>query len=176
MATSTRNTTKREQDRTETAAMSLAGMSHADIAKSLGVSRQQVTYDLKVIRDRWQNRTVMDLDESKTIEVAKIDRLEQVYWDAWELQCLPRLLLDKDTGEVAHVIPQTGDPALLAGILKCIDRRCRLLGLDAPLKVEGKLLNFTIAFDTPQGPRPPEDLEALMAQVPHTNGKVVEGL
>ena len=148
-----------------TASMVLSGVGHAEIATRLGVSREQVTYDVRIIKDRWQARTTMDLTDAKSLEVAKIDRLERVYWEAWELQCLPDLLKDK-AGEV-HVLPQTGDPALLAGILKCIDRRCKLLGLDAPLQIEGKFMGFTITFDTPMGPRPPEELEAL---VPHTNG------
>jgi hypothetical protein len=29
-----------------------------------------------------------------------------------------------------------GNPAFLAGVMSCIERRCKLLGLDAPAKAE----------------------------------------
>ena len=173
MAQMTRNSARREQDRATTASMVLSGVGHAEIAEKLGISRQQVTYDMRVIRQRWQDRTTMDLTYAKAQEVAGIDRLERVYWDAWDLQCLPQLIVDKDSGEVASVIPQTGDPTILAGILKCIDRRCKLLGLDAPLQIEGRFMGFTISFDTPNGPRSTEDLEALSGPS-HSNGKVID--
>ena len=164
---STRGATQHEKDRALTASMVLSGVGHAEIAEKLGVSRQQITYDMRVIRERWKARTTMDLTEAKALEVAKIDRLEQVYWEAWELQCEDEVYADKEAGEGFFRVKHSGDPAILAGILKCIDRRCKLLGLDAPTQIEGRFFGFTIAFDTPSGPRSPEDLEAL---APHTNG------
>jgi len=159
MATRTRDSAQLENDRSATASMVLSGMGHAEIAAKLGVSRQQIVYDMKVIRQRWQDNTTMDLTDAKSQELARIDQLERVYWDAWKLQC--------EDNQIA-----TGDPALLAGILKCIERRCKLLGLDAPLQLEGKFMGFTIAFDTPNGPRSPEELEAIVPS--HTNGKVLD--
>jgi len=156
MATRTRTPLQIEQDRARIATLVLQGREHAEIALELGVSRQQVTYDLKVIKDRWASRTTMDLDQAKADELVKIDRLERTYWDAWELQCTPQVYraVDGDGnpilgGEEVQV-PQTGDPKLLAGILSCIDRRCKLLGLDAPIKLDPGDLHFTITFDTPQ--------------------------
>jgi hypothetical protein len=32
---------------------------------------------------------------------------------------------------------QVGDPRYLDGVLKCIDRRCAILGIDAPKKIAG---------------------------------------
>lgn len=171
MATTTRTTTQVEQDRAKTASMVIAGMGHGEIAETLGVSRQQVTYDMRIIRERWKARTTIALDDAKAQEVVKIDRLEQVYWDAWELQGLPITYLDEEGEEQEIDLHKSGDPALLAGILKCIDRRCKLLGLDAPIKLDARFLAFTIKFDTPNGPRSPEDLEALF---PNTNGKVID--
>ena len=174
MATRTRDSAQLEKDRALTANMVLSGMGHAEIAAKLGVSRQQIVYDMKVIRQRWQDKTTMDLTDAKSQELARIDRLEQVYWDAWGLQCEDKVYENKDGGGFFRV-RQFGDPALLAGILKCVERRCKLLGLDAPLQLEGRFMGFTIAFDTPNGPRAPEELEALQsALVPHTNGKVID--
>ena len=112
----------------------------------------------------------MDLDRAKADEIVKIDRLERTYWETWEIQCKPKVYHAID-GEGNRVldgeevsIPQVGDPAILAGILKCIDRRCKLLGLDAPIKIEDRDLHFTITFDQPQ-----KEGEVIEHQ-PSTNG------
>jgi hypothetical protein len=47
------------------------------------------------------------------------DELERTYWEAWQLS------LHRD-----------GNPAYLEGVFRCIDRRCKLLGLDAPNRHE----------------------------------------
>lgn len=151
MAAKIRSPLQVEQDRARVAALVIQGRAHQEIALELGVSRQQVTYDLKVIKDRWKARTTMDLDQAKADEMVKIDFLERTYWDSWTLQCQP-----KDS------VPQVGDPKLLAGILSCIDRRCKLLGLDAPVKIEPGDIHFTITFDTPQG--------EVIEHRPSTNG------
>lgn len=142
----TRSVTERESDRARLGVLLLQRVSHEAIAAELGISRQMVTADAKLIRNRWIATTTMDLDEAKSVEVAKIDRLERVYWDAWDLSST-LTLKDKDgnTEEVKVV----GDPVLLSGILHCIDRRCKLLGLDAPVKIDSRHMEFTIAFDTP---------------------------
>ena len=168
MAAPTRTPFQIEQDRATTSAMVLAGKEHREIATLLGVSREQITYDVRVIKKRWETRTTMDLTNAKAQEVARIDRLEQVYWEAWEQGTEPITYQGKDG--VEHVLKQAGDPRLLSGILSCIDKRCKLLGLDAPIKWESETRKFTFTFDTPNAPRSPEELEALKGAVYHTNG------
>ena len=152
MAKSVRNPLQREKDRALTLKLALSGVDQAEIASKLGVTHQQISYDLKLIKKRWQNETMLDLTIAKAKEIAKINNLERTYWESWD---------------------ELPDPALLAGILKCIDRRCKLLGLDAPVQVDANI-DFTFTFDTPNGPRPKEQLEALAAAMPYTNGRVVD--
>lgn len=153
-----RTTFQLEKDRNETTTLYLEGKTQEFIAEIMGVSRTQITYDLKVIQKRWREQTTVDLDESKAIELARIDNLERVSWMAWE-----RSKEDKETtftkrgekGDREASIRregQSGNPAFLDRISWCIDRRCKLLGLDAPVKLDARLLQFTIDFTTPGGP------------------------
>src|SRR5215212_4552915 len=72
-----------EADRAEIARRYLQGMTQAEIGAELGMTQQMVSYDLQVVRQRWRDAGLRDLDEAKTIELAKIDALELEYWDAW---------------------------------------------------------------------------------------------
>ena len=123
-----RNEIQKALHRATAVRLHLQGQSQQSIASELGIGVATVNADLAHMRRQWLANTRIDLDNAKAREVAKIDNLEATYWDAY------------------HESPH---PSLLDGILKCIDRRCKLLGLDAPIKVDERILNFTIHFDTP---------------------------
>jgi hypothetical protein len=142
------------KDRAEIANLYLKGLSQADIAGKLGLSRQQIGYDLKAVRKEWLRSSVMDFNQRKAEELAKIDRLEQTYWDAYEASKKERQIsiTEQTTGEGGEKFKagirkeeQTGDPRYLAGIQWCINKRCEILGLNAPQK---------IAPTTPDGQEP----------------------
>jgi hypothetical protein len=83
----------------------------------------------------------MDLDAVKAKELAKLDRLELTYWRAWERSCSTREIRSvTKKGEAGTSMLRTegrdGNPKFLEGVHKCIERRCVLLGLDAPAKKE----------------------------------------
>jgi hypothetical protein len=40
-----------------------------------------------------------------------------------------------------------GNPAFLAGVMSCIERRCKLLGLDAPVKQQNLNVNLSELTD-----------------------------
>lgn len=125
-----------EADRHTTASLYLQRWTQQQIANHLGLSRQQITYDLKVIQDRWKHDTAMDLDALKIEQLAKIDEVERQHWLSWEKSCQDKEVTytERDaTGQTRASVrreKQAGDPRFLDGILKCIERRCRLLGLD----------------------------------------------
>ena len=132
-----------ESDRQEMTTLYLHGMTQAKIAERMGVSRVQITYDLQVVQKQWRKSTTIDLDEAKRKELAKIDDLERTYWEAWEVSLGEReqtLTEQRNMGEQAQTRAsirkenRDGDPAFLAGVQWCIERRCKLLGLDAPVK------------------------------------------
>jgi hypothetical protein len=119
----------------------LRGMYMTDIARDMGVDTATVSRDLAELRKEWLDRSINHIDQKKAIELAKLDRLEVTYWDAWE-----RSKLDAET-EITKSTPnghvhevrregQSGNPAFLAGVMSCINKRCEILGLDAPKKAD----------------------------------------
>ena len=69
----------------------------------------------------------------------------QIFWSPFHnsLAEKPGITTTKSTGEIAtgkinktdkKTVYQVGDSRFLDGIYKCIERRCRLLGLDAPFR------------------------------------------
>lgn len=154
MAEKKRTPTEREYDLRRIADLYLQGQTQSSIASKLGITQQQVSYDLTEIRSRWRTDTTINLDEAKQKELARIDTLERTYWDAWEHTLIERTKTRTEqssvTGDVdkkdkakakgsakAVIEKETllGNPAYLAGVMSCIERRCKLLGLDAPTKI-----------------------------------------
>lgn len=123
----------------------LQGQTQSEIADVFGVSQAQISKDLAAIRAAWLASAVRDFDALKAQELAKIDAVEREYWLAWERSKKDKEISVQEGGEVD---PQTrkprikkvvmrkegqaGNPAFLAGVLTCIERRCAILGLDAP--------------------------------------------
>lgn len=141
--------------RVNVARLYLQGWTQAAIAVEEGVDQSQISLDLTEIRKDWKASTLFDFNEAKTKELARIDLLESTYWTAWEASKTP--LKKKQTklrGEVlqadmknpqkqqAKALETTeateerlGDPRYLDGVLKCIQKRVEILGLDAPFKI-----------------------------------------
>ena len=147
----TRNPAQRERDRAYLAERYLRGVTQAEIAVHLGLSRQQITYDVKLLQARWRQSSLHDFDAARGQELAKIDELERTYWVAWEHSLQERQTtttkrvdvgVPGEQGGSARAEAQLrkeqrdGNPAYLEGVRWCIERRCRLLGLDAPEQIE----------------------------------------
>jgi DNA-binding CsgD family transcriptional regulator len=132
----------------------LQGEQQAEIAASYGISQAQISKDLSAIRAEWLASAIRNFDLARAEELAKIDAVEREYWLAWE-----RSKADAETSiQEQHDDPivqygkdgkpvittktrkrmrlerkgQVGGAQYLAGILTCIERRCAILGLDAP--------------------------------------------
>jgi hypothetical protein len=129
----------------------LRGLSQAKIAQAENVNQGQISRDLAVIREAWLASAVMAMDARKAQELAKIDRLETIAWDAWEQSCKSAEIYHTgvDKGRVnkdGKPLPerqkswktikgQFGDPRFLERVAWCINKRCELLGLDPPKKL-----------------------------------------
>lgn len=173
MAAPKRTDFERENDYHRITAMYLQGRTQAEIAAMLGVSQQQISLDLATVQRRWRTDTAINLDEAKQKELARIDNLERTYWDAWQHSSgehvktrtehlVPALDAESEGSEGEEKVEKkpillkritdtedlVGAPAFLAGVMSCIERRCKLLGLDAPTKV---------APTTPEGDKPYND-------------------
>ncbi len=155
MAEPKRNRIEREQALAQVAEMYLHGRTQASIGQELGVSQQQVSYDLKILQGRWQKSAMMNMEAVKARELAKVDTLEREYWQAWEASKgeQQRSVIEKsanaDIPARARVWKENrnGDPRFLDGIQWCIERRCKILGIDAPTKVDMRVQDLDAAID-----------------------------
>jgi len=118
-----------------------------------------VSADMKEVIERWRQAALMNIQEQRLRELEKINAIEHQYFLAWERSLELRTKKEtrsalRGTGEMQTTIDDNGevletermalipieeksaeyepigDPRFLDGIMKCIDRRCKLLGLD----------------------------------------------
>jgi len=121
--------------------------SQTDMAATLGVSRTTIGRYLGELRDAWQKSALMDFDEARKRELAKIEQLETEYWASWkqslggderETEFPPGA--DSDDREQTKLNRKerapAGNPRYLQGVQWCIDKRCEILGINAAKKVE----------------------------------------
>jgi predicted transcriptional regulator len=165
MAANKRSPIQIEKDRALIADLYLQGLRQMDIAERLNMTQQMVSYDLQAVQKQWRERTALDIDEAKRQELAKIDRLEREYWSAWDESRGKRTVTSKKMSEASGTKraeastreeDMLGDPRFLAGVQWCIDRRCKILGVDAPTKqdVSGQLtVKVERADDVERGSR-----------------------
>ena len=115
-----------------------------------------ISYDLKAIQEQWRQRTAIDIDEYKAAKLAEIALSKQKAWEGWNRSCeefksrtvsgKPVQVKDdrgnviteslKPTSQTIHTETRIGDPRFLAEINRLIERECKLLGLDAPARIE----------------------------------------
>lgn len=146
MAQPKRTPFEREQDLAKIAQAYLVGKTQAEIAIEFKVTQQQINYDLKVLQDRWVKSSLIAIDEAKGRELAKLDNLEREYWAAWldskkEFRgTTAERTRGKNFGTKVQIKKERrdGDPRYLDGVMSCIERRCKIIGLDAPIKTELK--------------------------------------
>jgi len=144
------------RDRQRIAGLYLEGKLQADIAEMVGVSQSTVSNDLKAIQQEWLQSSLVDFNEARAREIAKIDKLEREYYAAWQRSCEDAETVtkkavqvgDKERKEATQTAKgQAGDPRFLQGVQWCIERRCKLFGIDAAQRHEltGALGNIDLA-------------------------------
>ena len=131
------------RDRRRIADLYLQGKLQAEIAGKLGIDQSTVSRDLKALHREWQQSALVDIDKAKGQELARIDRLEREYWTAWQRSCEDAETVRQEGTKAegpSKIIKtakgQAGDPRFLQGVQWCIERRCKILGIDAPEKRE----------------------------------------
>jgi hypothetical protein len=115
--------TKIEQRRRDVAALVAAHWYYREIGEALGVASSTVSDDVKAIRERWRQRATADYSSFLAEELATLDILEH--------ELLPKALSGGPKGGV--------NLRAVDRVLAIRDRRARMLGLDAPSKVEATL-------------------------------------
>jgi hypothetical protein len=139
----------------------MRGSNQYTLAAKHGVTQQTISKDLAWVRKLWVKNTMLDMDEAKAREVAKLDNLELMYLEEWQRskQTFSKTrhiktaksrpsrrktkegeLLEQETEKYAEDFEETeeraGDPRYLQGAERCVEQRCKILGLYAATKVE----------------------------------------
>lgn len=130
--------------RQSTAEMYLSGKTQAQIAQKWGVTQQTISLDLKWIHAEWVANAQINFGEAKARELARIDRLEREYWQAWErsVGIHEKRLSESKTGEASYERDQVvseelvGDARYLDGVRWCIEQRLKIFGVYAAEKYE----------------------------------------
>ena len=167
---------QREADLQEINKLYVRGANLREIAAQISANREYrlshvtIKADVDLILERWRETLLSDIDRLKSEELARINHLECEAWAAWERskQDAERTLAEKrhatqGTTSVASVVKegQCGDPRYLQRVEWCIEKRCKILGLDAPAKVA----QTTPDGESPWNPESPEQYEAHLRKV-----------
>jgi hypothetical protein len=131
------------------AGLYLRGETQWAIAHALGVDQGTVSRDLKALRTEWRKSALMAIDARKEQELAKVDEVERMAFAAYarsqEDEETLRAKVVKTPGKAAGDAPavpeersetqktskgQCGDPRFLKIVLGCVERRCKILGID----------------------------------------------
>ena len=168
-----RTKAQKERDRAALAELYLKGHTQRDIAAAIGISASQVCRDLRLLHEQWFDSQLSNMSQAKAEQLAKLDLLEREAWEEWD-----RSKLDKSgqsiesapLGEADEEGPviggqkrkvwtegRLGDPRYLVAIQRCIDQRCKILGLDGPAVTDP--LKGTAATSSRQ--LSPEELERV---------------
>lgn len=133
---------QREYDRQEIAKLRLREYTQLEIATELNVSLSTVKRELVRLQADWQAEARADTKAVKAIELQRLDAVMREAWKGWD-----RSLRDSQTKTVEEggaggkrkakitTTNSSGDPRYLNAMMTAIERRCRILGIDAPTKV-----------------------------------------
>jgi sigma54-dependent transcription regulator len=146
------NKGEREADLNLITELYTKGRSYREIAFEVNqrhgrkITYQTVSNEIKKLLKEWEKSRNDIIDHQKTVELAKIDRLEKTYWDGYEKSCQPvKKTSTKKKGSVKQVNDvemvsneetRVGDPRFLDGIKWCIEQRCKIFGINAPQKFD----------------------------------------
>ncbi len=151
-----------DERRHRVAALYLEGNYMSKIASIMGISHATVSRDISFMRRRWIAESKQSMDMLKAKELSKVDHLEEIYWQAWmrSQQDVEEVTVEDVTGppqlrgnaaavapiavqvaikkrEIRKLMQRDGSAAFLSGIQWCVDKRCEILGLNAPRRVAG---------------------------------------
>lgn len=144
MAERKRTDVQRENDYQIIADLYLRGHRQSEIAQQLELHQTQISYDLRIIQKRWRESSIINFNEAKQRELARIDALEREAWQAFERSKAEhkRTRQSKRTGGETESSDafieredRDGDPRFMEIILKCIVQRSNILGINAAMRV-----------------------------------------
>lgn len=128
----------------------LRGYSYREIADALNkdvaarglnytVCFQMIHYDMSQCLIEWKRERLDTIDEYVTQELRKLDAMEQQAWEAWEASKRDKKRIKRNQDEDGSEITtetSAGNPKFLDILLNIQQRRAKMLGFDAPTKIE----------------------------------------
>src|SRR5689334_22557358 len=80
-----KNSKEREAHLSKLTALYCQGMTNQyDLADALNVTQQQISRDLKILEERWRQKTLDDLTIKKGQQLQEIELVKREAWAAWE--------------------------------------------------------------------------------------------
>ena len=159
--------------RVRVAELLLQGKTYRQIAAELKVKSTKTIFDdVEGVIAEWKAEQKHNVDAWVALELSKVGRIEEQSWSAWERSQRDAETIATETATVtiragrghdSVEVPalsnketrtrkgQVGDPRFLDAALKCVVKRCELLGLDRPKKLD--LGNGTVVFLMPDNGR-----------------------
>lgn len=154
-----RTVEQREADKRFCAELFVKGYAYRVIAELLNeynhehgleysVTYKTVFMDIQQVLAEWKKERFKDIDNYMQLELKKLDKMEVELWQAWENSKgskrktkIKNGTIDNGIargGELAERTLETtdGDPRYLDLLLKVQERRAKLLGYNAPVKVD----------------------------------------
>ena len=139
---------------TRVADLYVQGWTQTAISQELEMAQSTVSADLKAIQKVWRENAVRDFDAAREKELQKLDRLERESWAAWDRSQKPkklaRIRVEGNQQKTEKLVAdQAGDPRFLSIIKDCVAKRCKILGLDAPIELN-TATEYRVAGKTPE--------------------------
>lgn len=115
------------------------------------VPPMRVYKDLKQILINWKREHEENIDLYITKELSKLDKIEAELWDAWERSKKRIVSKIRQSGlKTERSETFAGNPRYLDLVLSVQQRRAKLLGLDAPVKVDLPNVNVSVDSSAPK--------------------------
>lgn len=115
------------------------------------VPPMRVYKDLKQLLINWKREHEENIDLYITKELSKLDKIEAELWDAWERSKKRIVSKIRQSGlKTARSETFAGNPRYLDLVLSVQQRRAKLLGLDAPVKVDMPNVNVSVDSSSPK--------------------------
>ena len=127
--------------RSKVSELLLQGRSYREIARAIGIRSTHTIYeDVKLLISEWKEQQAHHITEWIALELERIGHIESEAWEAWEKSLQDHETWSEEDGDTYSKTKrvregQSGNPAFLEIALKCVARRCDMLGLDQPKKV-----------------------------------------
>nr|UWI28249.1 MAG: hypothetical protein [Bacteriophage sp.] len=115
------------------------------------VPPMRVYKDLKQLLINWKREHEENIDLYITKELSKLDKIEAELWDAWERSKKRIVSKIRQSGlKTERSETFAGNPRYLDLVLSVQQRRAKLLGLDAPVRVDLPNVNVSVDSSAPK--------------------------